>query len=102
MFVLNDKIVGIPTIQKTVAEYFSLSIDNLLSEKKLQNVTRPRQMAMSLARELTPHSFPEIGGAFNGRNHTTIISACKKVDELKKIDLKVSEDYVELIRLLST
>lgn len=102
LVVLHEKVVSIETIQQVVAKYFDLSISDLLSETRLQTVARPRQIAMSLARELTPHSFPEIGGAFNGRNHTTIISACKKVDELKKIDLKVSEDYVELVRILST
>jgi chromosomal replication initiator protein len=102
LIVLHEKVVSIETIQKTVATYFNLSLEELLSETRQQPIARPRQIAMSLARELTPHSFPEIGEAFNRRNHTTIMSACKKVDELKLIDLKVSEDYVDLVRILST
>ncbi len=101
LIVLQEKIVSIETIQKTVAKYFEINITELLSETKLQSIARPRQIAMRLARELTPHSFPEIGIAFNGRNHTTIMSACKKIDDLKKTDLKLSEDYVHLIRILS-
>ncbi len=101
LIVLQEKIVSISTIQNVVAKYFNLSINELLSETKSQVITRPRQIAMRLSRELTPHSFPEVGAAFNGRNHTTVMSACKKIDELKKIDLKLSEDYVNLIRILS-
>jgi chromosomal replication initiator protein len=101
LIVLQEKIVSIETIQKTVSKYFEIRFDELLSETKLQSIARPRQIAMRLARELTPHSFPEIGIAFNGRNHTTIMSACKKIDDLKKTDLKLSEDYIHLIRILS-
>lgn len=101
LIILQEKIVSIMTIQKTVSTYFNLNIDELLSETKIQSIARPRQIAMRLARELTPHSFPEIGLAFNGRNHTTIMSACKKIDDLKKIDLKLSDDYINLIRILS-
>lgn len=101
LIVLQEKIVSIASIQNVVAKYFDLTVDELLSETKLQTIARPRQIAMSLARELTPHSFPEIGTAFNGKNHTTIISACKKIDDLKRIDLKLSEDYTNLIRILS-
>jgi chromosomal replication initiator protein len=100
--VLQDKLVNIVNIQQTVADFFNLEINELLNESRLQTVARPRQIAMSLARKLTPHSFPEIGAAFGGRNHTTVISACKKIDELKKIDLKLSEDYVDLVRILSS
>lgn len=100
--VLQDKLVNIENIQQTVADFFSLEVNDLLNESRLQTVARPRQIAMSLARKLTSHSFPEIGAAFGGRNHTTVISACKKIDELKKIDLKLSEDYVDLIRILSS
>lgn len=102
LLVLQEKVVSIEQIQQAVAKYFEISLTDLLSENRQQNIARPRQIAMRLARELTPHSFPEIGNAFNGRNHTTIMSACKKIDELKKLDLKVSEDYVELVRILST
>jgi chromosomal replication initiator protein len=101
LIVLQEKIISIDAIQKTVSTYFEISLDELLSDTKLQSIARPRQIAMRLARELTPHSFPEIGVAFNGRNHTTIMSACKKIDDLKKTDLKLSEDYLHLIRILS-
>jgi chromosomal replication initiator protein len=100
--VLQDKLVNIANIQQAVADFFNLEINELLNESRLQTVARPRQIAMSLARKLTPHSFPEIGAAFGGRNHTTVISACKKIDTLKKIDLKLSEDYVDLVRILSS
>lgn len=102
LVVLQDKLVSLESIQRTVADYFDLQLDDLLGTNKLQTVARPRQMAMYLARELTPHSFPEIGAGFGGRNHTTVMSACKKIEELKKIDLKLSEDYVNLVRILSS
>ena len=102
LVVLQDKLVNIDSIQQTVSDYFDISLHDLLATNKLQTVTRPRQIAMSLARELTAHSFPEIGTAFGGRNHTTVMSACKKVEELKKTDLKFYEDYIHLVRVLSS
>ncbi len=99
---LQEKIISIEGIQQIVSEYFNLKINELLTESRVQTIARPRQIAMCLARELTPHSFPEIGAAFGGRNHTTVISACKKIEDLKKIDLQLSEDYVNLIRILSS
>ena len=101
LVVMQDKLVNIDSIQQAVSEYFEISLNDLLATNKLQAVTRPRQIAMSLTRELTTHSFPEIGIAFGGRSHTTVISACKKVDDLKKTDLKFYEDYTHLIRVLS-
>ena len=102
LVVLQDKLVSLESIQRTVAAYFNLRLDDLLATNKLKTVARPRQIAMSLARELTAHSFPEIGVRFGGRTHTTVMSACKKIDELKKIDLKLSDDYVNLVRILSS
>jgi chromosomal replication initiator protein len=102
LVILQDKLVNIDTIQNTVAHYYNIQLNELLGSNKLQTLTRPRQIAMTLARELTPHSFPEIGNAFGGRNHTTVISACKKIDELRKTDPKLSEDYVNLVRMLSS
>jgi chromosomal replication initiator protein len=102
LVVLQDKLVNIDSIQHTVSEYFDISLNDLLATNKLQTDTRPRQIAMSLARELNAHSFPEIGSAFGGRNHTTVMSACKKVEELKKTDLKFYEDYIHLVRVLSS
>ncbi len=98
---LQDKLVNIDNIQKTVAEYYKIRIADLSSKNRRQSITRPRQMAMSLARELTSHSFPEIGDAFGGRDHTTVINACKRINELKEADSKVEEDYSNLLRSLS-
>lgn len=98
---LQDKLISIENIQKTVAEYFKIRIADLSSKNRRQSVTRPRQMAMALARELTSHSYPEIGEAFGGRDHTTVINAVKRVNELKESDVKALEDYANLMRTLS-
>ncbi len=98
---LQDKLVNIDNIQKTVAEYFKIRVADLSSKNRRQSITRPRQIAMCLARELTSHSFPEIGGSFGGRDHTTVINACKRINLLKESDIKVSEDYQNLLRTLS-
>lgn len=98
----HDKQVTIENIQKTVAEYFKIRISDLLSNRRSRSITRPRQMAMALSKELTNHSLPEIGAAFGGRDHTTVIHACKKIKELREADLKIDEDYKNLYRLLST
>ncbi len=101
LITLQDKLVNIDNIQKTVADYFKIRIADLSSKSRSQSVTRPRQIAMCLARELTSHSLCQIGDAFGGRDHTTVINACKKVTELKKSDAKMSEDYSNLLRSLS-
>ncbi|MDD5275517.1 MAG: chromosomal replication initiator protein DnaA [Methylovulum sp.] len=98
---LQDKLVNIDNIQKTVADYYKIRITDLSSKNRKQTVTRPRQIAMCLARELTSHSFPEIGNAFGGRDHTTVINACKRISELKETDHKIAEDYSNLLRTLS-
>ena len=98
---LQDKLVNISNIQKTVAEYFKIRIADLSSKNRRQSITRPRQIAMCLARELTNHSFPEIGDAFGGRDHTTVMNACKRIKILRDSDIKVSEDYQNLLRTLS-
>ncbi|MCF6252271.1 MAG: chromosomal replication initiator protein DnaA [Methylococcaceae bacterium] len=98
---LQDKLVNISNIQKTVAEYFKIRIADLSSKSRKQTIARPRQIAMCLARELTSHSFPEIGDAFGGRDHTTVINACKRIKSLRDSDIKVSEDYLNLLRTLS-
>ncbi len=97
---LQDKLVSIDNIQKTVAEYFKIRVADLSAKSRKQSLTRPRQIAMCLARELTSHSYPEIGDAFGGRDHTTVINACKRVAELKN-DVKIAEDYKNLLRTLS-
>ncbi|MSP27107.1 MAG: chromosomal replication initiator protein DnaA [Methylococcales bacterium] len=98
---LQEKLVNIDNIQKTVADYFKIRIADLSSKSRSQSVTRPRQIAMSLARELTPQGLCAIGDAFGGRDHTTVINACKKVEELKKSDMKIAEDYENILRSLS-
>ncbi|MDO9105855.1 MAG: chromosomal replication initiator protein DnaA [Methylovulum sp.] len=98
---LQDKLVNIDNIQKTVAEYFKIRVADLSSKNRKQTITRPRQIAMTLARELTSHSFPEIGSAFGGRDHTTVMNACKRINELKESDHKIAEDYSNLLRTLS-
>jgi chromosomal replication initiator protein len=98
---LQERLVNIDNIQRTVAEYFKLKIADLTAQTRKQTITRPRQVAMALARELTTHSYPEIGQAFGGRDHTTVISACKRVEELRMSNAKFSEDYLNLLRTLS-
>lgn len=101
LLTIQDKLVSIDNIQKTVADYYKIKITDLSSKTRKQTITRPRQIAMSLARELTSQSFPEIGSTFGGRDHTTVINACKRVNELKESDHKIAEDYAQLLRILS-
>ncbi len=98
----QDKLVTIDNIQKTVAEYYKVRISDLHSARRSRSITRPRQMAMALAKELTNHSLPEIGEAFGGRDHTTVLHACRKVAELKESDTRFGEDYINLMRTLSS
>ena len=101
LFVISAKMVSIENIQKTTAEYYNIKLSDLLSKRRSRSITRPRQMAMALTKELTNHSLPEIGEAFNGRDHTTVLHACKKIAELREIDVSVDEDYRNVLRLLS-
>jgi len=102
LLALQDKLVSIENIQKTVAEYYKIRVTDLLSSRRTRSITRPRQIAMALAKELTSHSLPEIGDAFGGRDHTTVLHACRKVSELKESDLRIAEDYSNLWRILTT
>jgi chromosomal replication initiator protein len=102
LLALQAKLVTIDNIQKTVAEYYKIRVADLLSKKRSRSLARPRQVAMALAKELTSHSLPEIGDAFGGRDHTTVLHACRKVDELKGADLRIKEDVSNLLRTLST
>jgi chromosomal replication initiator protein len=99
---LQDKLISIENIQKTVAEYFKIKIADLLSKRRSRSVARPRQIAMALAKELTNHSLPEIGDAFGGRDHTTVLHACRKINELRETSTEVTEDYMNLVRVLTT
>jgi chromosomal replication initiator protein len=102
LLALQDKLVTIENIQKTVAEYYKIRVSDLLSKRRSRSITRPRQIAMALAKELTSHSLPEIGDAFGGRDHTTVLHACRKVVELRDGDSRIDEDYSNLLRTLST
>lgn len=102
LLALQDKLVTIENIIKTVAEYYKIKVADLLSKRRNRSVTRPRQMAMMLAKELTSHSLPEIGDAFGGRDHTTVIHACRKMKELLIDNTDVAEDSKNLMRILTT
>lgn len=101
MLAAQDRQVNIINIQKTVAEYYKIRIADLLSAKRTRGITRPRQLAMALSRELTKHSLPEIGSAFGGRDHTTVLHATNKVNSLREEDSTIEEDYRNLLRILS-
>ena len=102
LFSIQDRLVTIENIQKTVADYFKLRISDLISKRRYRSIVRPRQIAMALARELTNRSFPEIGAAFGDRDHTTVLHAYRKVEELRKIDSAIDTDYRNLLRRLRT
>lgn len=102
LLALQDKQVTIDNIQKTVAEYYKIRVADLLSPRRTRTLARPRQMAMALAKELTNHSLPEIGSAFGGRDHTTVLHACKKMAALRESDTRLNEDYSIIVRTLTT
>ncbi|MCO6551790.1 MAG: chromosomal replication initiator protein DnaA [Gilliamella sp.] len=102
LLALQEKLVTIENIQKTVAEYYKIKVSDLLSKRRSRSVARPRQVAMALAKELTNKSLPEIGDGFGGRDHTTVLHACRKIAELKEESNNIKEDYSNLIRTLST
>ena len=99
---IQAKMVTIPNIQRVVADYYNIKTSELLSKRRNRSITRPRQIAMALSKELTNHSLPEIGDAFGGRDHTTVIHACDKTKELTQESLEIEEDYKKLRRNLST
>ena len=102
LLALQEKLVTIDNIQKTVAEYYKIKVADLLSKRRSRSVARPRQMAMALAKELTNHSLPEIGDAFGGRDHTTVLHACRKIEQLREESHDIKEDFSNLIRTLSS
>ena len=101
LITLQEKLVTIENIQKTVAEYYKIRVSDLSSARRSRSITRPRQLAMALSKELTNHSLPEIGESFGGRDHTTVLHACRKTSELRQSDVKINDDYVNLLRILS-
>jgi len=101
LLALQEKLVTVENIQKTVAEYYKIRIADLLSKRRSRSIARPRQVAMALAKELTNHSLPEIGDAFGGRDHTTVLHACRRVKELRETERRIGEDYMNLLRTLA-
>mgnify|MGYP000740085899 FL=1 len=101
LFAIQDRQISIDNIQKTTAEYFNIKVGDLLSKRRSRTIARPRQLAMAIAKELTNHSLPEIGDAFGGRDHTTVLHACRKVAELRASNTDIAEDYRNLSSLLS-
>lgn len=102
LLALQDKQISIDNIQRTTAEYYKIKVADLMSKRRNRSVARPRQVAMALAKELTSHSLPEIGDAFGGRDHTTVLHACRKVKELRETSKDIGEDYQNLLRTLAT
>jgi chromosomal replication initiator protein len=101
LLALQERLVTVENIQKTVAEYYKIRIADLLSKRRSRSIARPRQVAMALAKELTNHSLPEIGDAFGGRDHTTVLHACRKIKELRESERRIGEDYMNLLRTLA-
>lgn len=101
LLALQDRLVSIENIQKTVADYFKIRVADLLSKKRSRSITRPRQIAMSLAKELTNHSLPEIGDAFGGRDHTTVLHGCRRIASLRSSESYIDQDYRNLLRTLT-
>ena len=101
LLAIQARQVSIDNIQKTVSDYFNIRLSDLLSSKRNRSLARPRQLSMSLAKELTNHSLPEIGDAFGGRDHTTVLHACKKIGELRQGNTELDEDYKNLVRVLT-
>ena len=102
LLALQDKQVSLENIKRTVADYYKIKVSDLLSKRRNRSVARPRQVAMALSKELTNHSLPEIGDAFGGRDHTTVLHACRKITELRGTTSDIGEDYKNLLRLLTT
>jgi chromosomal replication initiator protein len=100
ILVAQNRLISIENIQKTVADYFRIKIAELLSKRRTRNLTRPRQIAMSLARELTTMSLPEIGSSFGGRDHSTVIHACKTIKNLRETESSMDADYKMLQQIL--
>jgi len=101
LIAVHDRQISLDNIQRMVADYFKIKISDLLSKRRNRSVARPRQVAMALCKELTDHSLPEIGEAFGGRDHTTVLHACRKIKELCDTDLSIRDDYSNLLKALT-
>ncbi|MCZ6911509.1 MAG: chromosomal replication initiator protein DnaA [Proteobacteria bacterium] len=102
LLAIQERLVTVENIQKTVAEYYKIRLADMLSKRRSRSIARPRQIAMSLAKELTSHSLPEIGDLFGGRDHTTVLHACRKIKQLRESENRVAEDYQNLLRTMNS
>ena len=102
LLALQERLVTIENIQRTVAQYFKIRVIDITSKKRSRSIARPRHVAMALAKELTNHSLPEIGDAFGGRDHTTVLYACRKIAGLREHNVTTADDYTTLLRILTT
>ena len=96
----NSKFITMDSVQKCVADYYKLKVSDMFSKKRTRSIARPRQMAMALSKELTNHSLPDIGDAYGGRDHTTVLHACRKIAELRATDTNTNRDFNALIQIL--
>lgn len=102
LLIVQNRQISIDNIQKITAEYYKIRVSDLLSKRRSRSVTRPRQIAMTIAKELTNHSLPEIGEAFGGRDHTTVLHSCRKIKSLRESEAQIEEDYTNLINTLTS
>lgn len=102
LLAIQEKLVTVENIQKIVAEYYKIRLADMLSKRRSRSIARPRQIAMSLAKELTSHSLPEIGDLFGGRDHTTVLHACRKIKQLRESENRIGEDYQNLLRTMNS
>ena len=102
LLAVQEKLVTVENIQKIVAEYYKIRLADMLSKRRSRSIARPRQIAMSLAKELTSHSLPEIGDLFGGRDHTTVLHACRKIKQLRESENRIGEDYQNLLRTMNS
>jgi chromosomal replication initiator protein len=102
LLAIQSKLISVDNIQRTVAEYYKIKMADMISKRRNRSVARPRQMAMCLSKELTNHSLPEIGSYYGGRDHTTVMHACRTINDLRKSDTDIEEDYQNLMRSLSS
>jgi len=102
LLAIQSKLISVDNIQRTVAEYYKIKMGDMISKRRNRSIARPRQMAMCLSKELTNHSLPEIGTYYGGRDHTTVLHACRTINDLRKSDTDIEEDYQNLMRSLSS
>jgi chromosomal replication initiator protein len=102
LLAVQTRLVSIENIQKTVADYYKIKVAEMYSKKRTRIIARPRQVAMALAKELTPMSLPDIGESFGGRDHTTVLHACKRIKELRESDGDISKDFTILLQVLNS